>query len=63
MNHLANMLLVLLLTPTVSKAKGRIVVVASDVHFWATLSHEDPHPVQTALESYGGMNEGRAQCS
>jgi len=51
-NHLANVLLVLLLTPALLKSKAaRVVVVASDVHFWARLpKQDDPHPIQTILK-------------
>ncbi len=68
MNHLANKLLVLLLTPALRKAnkvcslglfypvfyiallQSRVVIVASDVHFWTqTPLPDDPRPVTTAL--------------
>lgn len=53
MNHLANVLLVLELTPALNRAgaSARVVVVASGVHFWAQAPHaEDPTPVRTILK-------------
>jgi len=48
-NHLANMLLVLLLTPALRQAAHpRVVVVASDTHFWASRpAPDDPTPITT----------------
>jgi retinol dehydrogenase-12 len=50
-NHLSNALLVLLLTPSLLKsASPRVVVVASDVHFWAMAPKQsDPHPLKSFL--------------
>lgn len=48
------MLLVLELTPVLAKTlSSRVVVVASDVHFWAQAPNpEDPTPVSTTLKKY-----------
>jgi len=52
-NHLSNVLLVLELTPALLRSSSaRVVVVASDVHFWASAPNpEDPTPVKTILEN------------
>jgi len=57
-NHIANSLLVFLLTPALRKAKNpRIVIVASDTHFWSTRpSPDDPNPVTTTLANAPGNN-------
>jgi retinol dehydrogenase-12 len=56
-NHLSNALLVSLLHPALKRAKSspetkfpRVVLVASDTHFWASYpTPEDEHPVQKLL--------------
>jgi hypothetical protein len=69
-NHLANVLLISLLHPALKRAAQaqpsqtaqhfpRVVVVASDTHFWGSSpTSEDPHPVLTLLNK-PGMKERR----
>ncbi len=49
MNHLSNVLMVLLLIPALRKSKQpRVEIVASGNHFWPALpEHTDLHPVLT----------------
>eukprot|EP01111_Echinosteliopsis_oligospora_P005558 TRINITY_DN1898_c0_g1_i1.p1 TRINITY_DN1898_c0_g1~~TRINITY_DN1898_c0_g1_i1.p1 ORF type:complete len:275 (-),score=49.19 TRINITY_DN1898_c0_g1_i1:73-897(-) len=51
-NHIANALLILLLTPSLKRStSARVEVVASDTHYWPSIpSEDDPTPVRSLLK-------------